>query len=138
MQYRIPYAKCKAMTLKQIRNTEEYKKLPPLPGQKANKSGTYKFGFKSSANKEELCKIMDNPVRYQKKVLRNKQLKQNSSKRKRSTRKGECLYPLSRVPKRGACVSGDFPYLGLTTTSKKCCYKRPQSKKTIAKRMGKR
>ena len=138
MQYRIPYAKCKAMTLKQIRSTEEYKLLPPLPGMKPNKSGTYHEGNKSSANKEELCRIMDNPVRYQKKVLRNKQLKLNSSKRKRSTRKGECLYPINRKPKRGACVSGDFPYPGITTTGKRCCYKKQQSKKTIAKRTGKR
>lgn len=132
MNLRIPYNQCKEMTLKQIRNTPQYKKLSPLG--KINKSGTYHYGNKSSANKEELCKIMDNPVKYQQRMIQNKSLKKNSSKRKRATRKGECLYPVARKPVAGKCKTNKFPYLGLTTEAKKCCYKRKQSEKTMKKR----
>jgi hypothetical protein len=135
MESYIPQETCMNMTLKQIRATPEYKKLSPLG--KINASGTYHYGNKSSANKKELCWIMSHPVEYQKKVQRNKELGINTAKRKRSTRKGKCLYPRDRKPKNGACKSGKFPYLGITTTGEKCCYKKQQTEKTKRKRLGK-
>ena len=130
MNNKIPYSVCMKMTLKEIRKTPKYKSLSPLG--KINKSGTYKYGNKSSANKEELCRIMNNPQKYQEKVKKNKSKGVNSSKRKRSTRKGLCLVAARKIPCK---TTGKFKYEGVTTIGKRCCYKKEMSKKTREKRL---
>ena len=134
-EVRIPYDVCKKMTLKQIRKTPQYKKLSPY-GLVQNISGTYKYGAKSSMRKEELCKTLDNPKEYMKKALKSKRDKKNMSKRKRSTRASQCLYPKARVPVDGKCRSTEFKHLGVMQNGKtKCCYKKKQSSKTKSKRL---
>jgi hypothetical protein len=126
---RLPYEKCKGMTVREIRRTKEYKALTPL-GVK-NPSGAYRFGNKSTMNKEELCKALDNPTAYHKKIKKLISQKKNAGPRKRSTRKGLCLAPKRKVP----CSDPAFPHKGVTTTGKACCYKNKQSEKTMNKRL---
>ena len=130
---RIPYSECKKMTLKEIRSSKQYKLLNPLGY--INTSGTYKYGNKSSMRKDELCKALDNPKRYQKKALASKKKKKNMSKRKRSTRASKSLYPVSRKPIRGECKSDEFPHLRLMKNGKTpCCYKRKKAVKKSSKK----
>ena len=121
---RLPYEICIGMTVKQIRQTEEYKSLTPLG--KRNRSGAYKHGNKSTMRKEELCRALDNPAKYQMKIKELKEKKKNAGKRKRASRKGECSVPKRKLP----CNTEEYPHEGLTTTGKKCCYKKKQSRKT--------
>lgn len=126
---RLPYEICIKMTVKQIKQTEEYKSLTPLG--KKNRSGAYKYGNKSTMRKEQLCRALDNPKKYQMKIKELKAQKKNAGTRKRETRKGECLVPKRKLP----CNTSQYPHEGYTTTGKKCCYKKKQSEKVKRKRM---
>ena len=128
---RLPYDSCKKMTVKQIRASKEYASLTPLG--KKNSTGKYRFGNKSYLNKKALCQALDDPKAYQTKILKKKLEKKNAGKRKRSTRKGECPKPRSKK-----VCSGSHAFSGLTTKGKKCCYKKKQSAKVVAKRSRKK
>lgn len=129
---RLPYAICSAMTVREIRRTKEYRALTPL-GVK-NASGAYKHGNKSTMKKEPLCRALDNPEKYHTQIKKLISQKKNAGPRKRETRKGLCLAPKRKTP----CSDPAFPYKGLTTTGKNCCYKKKQSKKTMKKRLASR
>ena len=60
---KLPYSDCIRMTVRQIRQTDEYKGLTPLG--KQNTSGSYHYGNKSTMKKEDLCRALDNPKTYQ-------------------------------------------------------------------------
>jgi hypothetical protein len=118
---RIPYDECMAMTVKQIRQTKAYKLLTPLG--KLNRSGSYRYGNKSTLRKRELCIVLDDPQKYHKKIKNLKDRKINAGPRRRSTRKGNCV-PKKRLP---PCNTQPYVNQGLTTTGKDCCYKKQQS-----------
>jgi hypothetical protein len=118
---RIPFAECYAMTVKQIRQTRAYKLLTPLG--RLNRSGSYRYGNKSTLRKRELCIVLDDPAKYHRKIQRDKDRKRNSGPRKRTTRKGNCV-PRRRLP---PCNRHPYTNEGLTTTGKDCCYKKRQS-----------
>lgn len=123
------YDVCMSMPIREIRKSKEYKNLTPLG--KLNKSGHYRFGNKSSMNKGELCKALNDPKKYQQKIKSLKEQKKNAAKRSRSTRKGMC--PTSRnFPVCSEHSSHKFA--GLTTTGQHCCFKKKQSKKVMNKR----
>ena len=126
---RLPYSVCSQMTVRQIRQTPEYKGLTPLG--KLNKSGTYKYGNKSTMRKEALCQALDNPKRYHEQIISAKKEGKNTGPRKRKTRKGECLVAQRKLP----CDGQVYKYEGVTTTGKSCCFKKKMSKKTIDKRL---
>lgn len=126
---RLPEARCLGMTVKQIKKTKEYKGLTPQG--KLNKSGTYHYGNKSSMKKAELCEALNNPRNYHKKIASLKKKKINAAKRKRPTRKGECLVAKRKVP----CKDPVYKHQGVTTTGKPCCFKNKMSAKTMAKRL---
>lgn len=130
------FQECKDSTLKQIRRSSAYRQLIPYrhPGRKGKNPGKAHFGNKSSLRKEELCRALDNPKNYHKKLIKNygtgkRKTMKNSAPRKRFSRTGLCL-PLSGKNKRTAPCKGKFPHVGITTTAKKCCYAKPQSAKT--------
>lgn len=120
---------CLGMTVKQIKQTQEYKGLTPLG--KRNKSGTYRYGNKSTMRKAELCEALSNPEKYHLKIGKLKSLKKNAGPRKRPTRTGACLVAKRKIP----CNDSVYKFEGLTTTGARCCYKKQQSEKTMAKRM---
>lgn len=124
---RLPYDVCKKMSVKKIRQTKEYASL--TPGGVKNSSGHYRYGNKSTMNKEELCKSLDNPKAYHAKIAADIKKGKNSGPRKRSTRKGDC--PVHRNKKE--CVA-PHANKGLTTTGKPCCYKKKQSEAVLARR----
>jgi hypothetical protein len=126
---RLPYSDCIRMTVRQIRQSDEYKGLTPLG--KQNASGAYHYGSKSTMNKESLCRALDNPKRYQEMVKKFKEKNENMGPRKRSTRKGQCLVAKRKVP----CITEEYKYEGVTTTGERCCFKNKMSKKTIEKRL---
>ena len=125
---RLTYDECVRMSVRDIRQTEEYKRLTPLG--KYNTSGTYHYGNKSRMRKHDLCTALDNPKKYHEYIQTLKVDKRNAATRKRSTRKGLCLTKKRQVP----CDGGDFPHKGLTSTGQECCFKKKQSKKTMDKR----
>ena len=125
---RLPLAKCMDMTLKQIRNSIEYKGLTPLG--KSNRSGSYRYGNKSYLRKDQLCRVLDNPSSYHNRVKVAKKSKKNMGPRKRVTRKGACLVAARKLP----CNGRVYKHRGLTTTGEACCYKNKQSKKVMDKR----
>ena len=124
---RLPYEQCIRMTVKQIRQTREYKLLTPFGI--LNKSGTYRYGNKSTMRKQELCKALDNPAEYHKKMRRLKDRKINASNRERGVRHprtGNCT-PKKRLP---PCRTNAYPYEGRVKSrdesvrGDKCCYKK--------------
>ena len=127
-------------TLKQIRKTRAYKELVPF-GSYKNKSNAYHFGRKSSMKKRDLCRALSNPKAYHKKVKekygtgkrKGVGKMKNSAKRKRYSRLGNCT-PASGPKKRTEPCTGAFKNRGITTTAKKCCYKKPMSAATKRKR----
>ena len=127
---RLPLAQCEGMTVKQIRKTKEYKGLTPLG--KQNKSGSYRYGHKSTMRKADLCRVLDNPSLYHRQMAELKSQKKNAGPRKRSTRKGECLVEARKIP----CNGKVFKFQAVTTTGKACCFKKQMKQKTINKRLG--
>ena len=127
---------CHSLTLLQIKKTTAYKNLTPIAGQK-NKSNVYRFGRKSTANKEDLCKYLANPALYHKIVAKSiRSGKKMNPKRDRTGKRIGLCRPLKRMPKKNSCkhVQG-FNNLGLTTTGSKCCFKRRQSDKIREQRL---
>ena len=124
------FQQCDAMTVKQIRKSAAFKKLVPF-GTYKNSSNKYHYGKRSYMKKSQICEALSNPKAYHKKIKKNFVAKKNSGPRKRNSRLGDCR-PYSRKPpcKR----TGAFKHSGLTTTAKKCCYKRAMSTKTKNKR----
>ena len=127
---RLPLSTCQGMTVKAIRKTKEYKGLTPLG--KINKSGSYRYGHKSTMRKADLCRVLDNPSLYHRAMKELKSQKKNAGPRKRSTRKGECLVEARKIP----CSGPVFKFQAVTTTGKACCFKKQMKAKTIAKRLG--
>lgn len=125
---RIPFDECMKMSIREIRKTREYGGLTPMG--KQNDTGKYRFGNKSYLNKRELCKALDNPTSYHKKIEKMKKQKKNAGPRKRSTRQGDCP-----KPRNNKVCSGSHAHKGLTTSGKHCCYKKQQSEKVAKKRV---
>jgi hypothetical protein len=125
----LDFLSCMTLTVKQIRQTKEYKSLTPLG--KQNKSGTYHYGNKSSLRKEPLCRALSNPLNYQAGIKSLKTQGKNAAIRKRNSRTGDCLVKQRKAP----CDTAAYPHLGFTTTADKCCYKKKQSEKTRNKRL---
>lgn len=123
-------SKCLSMTVKQIKQTPEYKGLTPLG--KLNKSGAYHYGNKSTMKKHELCIALSNPKMYHMKIKLLKDQKKKAGTRKRPSRKGRCIDPKRKLP----CNTLLYKHEGLTTTGKPCCFKRKMSQQTINKRRG--
>lgn len=122
-------SQCENMTVKQIRQTKEYKGLTPLG--KQNKSGSYRYGHKSTMRKAELCRVLANPSLYHTANLELKETKKPYGARKRETRKGECLVAKRKIP----CNDAVYKFQGVTTTGKACCFKKQMKTKTINKRL---
>ena len=120
---------CENMTVKQIRQTPQYKGLTPLG--RRNVSGSYRYGHKSTMKKSELCKVLANPSLYHSENLKLKDEKKPYGARKRASRKGECNVVARKVP----CEGQVYKHRGVTTTGEACCFKRKMSKKTIDKRL---
>ena len=120
---------CTGMTVKQIRKTPEYKGLTPLG--KANKSGSYRYGNKSTMRKADLCRVLNDPQSYHTQIAQLKSQKKNAGPRKRSSRKGQCLVEKRKIP----CNDTTYQFEGVTMTGEKCCYKKAMKAKTMAKRM---
>lgn len=127
-------------TLKQIRKTRAYRELVPF-GREQHKSNAYHFGKKSSMRKGDLCQALSNPKTYHATITKNfgtgkrtgpNKIK-NSAERKRFSRLGNCT-PASGPNKRTAPCTGKFQNEGITTTAKKCCFKKKMSPATIKKR----
>lgn len=125
---RLPYEDCMLMSIRDIRQTKEYASLTPMG--KKNDTGKYRFGNKSYMNKKDLCKALNDPDAYHKKIEDLKKKGENAGPRKRPTREGEC--PVHRNKKE--CMA-PHPHKGLTTTGKSCCYKKKQSDKVLEKRI---
>ena len=120
---------CLGMTVKQIRKTPEYKGLTPLG--KQNKSGSYRYGNKSTMRKADLCRVLNDPQSYHTQMAELKSQKKNAGPRKRASRTGMCLVEKRRIP----CNDKVYKFEGVTMTAEKCCYKKAMKPKTIAKRM---
>jgi len=120
---------CMGMTVKQIRKTPEYKGLTPLG--KQNKSGSYRYGHKSTMRKAELCRVLNDPQMYHTQMAELKSQKKNAGPRKRSSRKGQCLVEKRKIP----CNDLTYKFEGVTMTGEKCCYKKAMKAKTMEKRM---
>ena len=120
---------CMGMTVKQIRQTSEYKGLTPLG--KQNKSGSYRYGHKSTMRKAELCRVLNDPQMYHSQMAELKSQKKNAGPRKRASRKGSCLVARRKTP----CDDRVYKFEGVTTTGEKCCFKKAMKSKTMAKRM---
>ena len=120
---------CKQMTLKQLRRTALYKKLHYDPQNRpasAGKQGA-RFGNKSYLNKAELCKYLSNPSKYIEDLNKKYKTSKRAGPRVRKTRAGDCI-PKKRVPVNRRCnKNGDFKFIGETSSSMKCCYKKKQS-----------
>lgn len=125
----LDFMSCMALTVKQIRQTKEYKSLTPLG--KQNKSGTYHYGNKSSLRKDPLCKALSNPLNYQAGIKALKEEGKNATTRKRNSRTGNCSVKKRKTP----CNTAEYPHIGITTTAEKCCFKKKQSEKTTRKRL---
>ena len=126
---KLPISNCENMTVAQIRQTPEYKGLTPLG--KMNKSGSYRFGHKSTMRKAELCRVLANPSLYHRANAELKDAKKPYGARKRATRKGECLVEKRKIP----CNDPVYKYQAVTTTGKPCCFKKQMKQKTINKRL---
>ena len=120
---------CMGMTMKQLKKSPEYKGLTPLG--KQNKSGSYRYGHKSTMRKAELCRVLNDPQTYHSQMAELKSQKKNASGRQRSSRKGACLVAKRKIP----CNDKVYKFEGVTTTGDKCCYKKAMKPKTMAKRM---
>ncbi len=137
---------CQSLTLKQIRQTQAYKGLTPFPGS-SNESGTYKFGNKSTANKEVLCTYLNDPGVYHdavrkaisdgKKMGKRARIRYDNSIQVNKDRIGKCV-PKFREPfivkGRKSCKDNkdpdtgkSFSHVGLTSVGEKCCFQRKQS-----------
>lgn len=127
---RLPMSVCEGMTVKQIRASKEYRGLTPLGRQ--NKSGSYRYGHKSTMRKGDLCRVLDNPSLYHREMAELKAQKKMAGPRKRATRKGECLVEARKIP----CNGPVFKFQAVTTTGKPCCFKKRMKQKTINKRLG--
>lgn len=132
---------CMTKTVKEIRKTQAYKRLIPYKvGSRTgeNKNQKYHFGNKSTMRKGDLCESLSNPKAYHKKLKKaygtgkKKQIK-NTGPRKRYSRTGDCR-PFSGPNRRKPPCTGKHKNKGVTTTGVACCFKRPQSAKTQAKR----
>ena len=130
--------KCMSMKLKQIRKTTAYKNLIPYGVGKrkaANPNQKYHFGNKSTMRKGELCEALSQPQQYHRKIRKaygtgkRKSIKPTGP-RKRYSRTGDCR-PYRRKPPCKAPTK----FKGVTTTGKKCCYKKRQSEATKQKRL---
>ena len=120
---------CESMTVKQIRASKQYKGLTPLG--KQNKSGSYRYGHKSTMRKAELCRVLANPSLYHSANIKLKGEKKPYGARKRSSRKGECLVEKRKIP----CNDPVYKYQAVTTTGRPCCFKKQMKQKTINKRL---
>ena len=120
---------CSGMTMKQIKKSPEYKGLTPLG--KQNKSGSYRYGHKSTMRKAELCRVLNDPQTYHSQMAELKSQKKNAGPRKRASRKGACLVAKRKIP----CNDTTYKFEGVTMTGEKCCYKKAMKPKTMAKRM---
>jgi hypothetical protein len=129
MSNTIPYDQCMSMTVRELRQTPQYKNLTPLGIR--NISGHYRYGNKSTMRKEDLCRALSNPAAYQRHIKKLKDEKQKAGPRKRETRKGQCNGPRRQPP----CTDPVYRHLGYTTTGRQCCYKREMTEKTKNKRM---
>jgi len=126
---KLPLSVCENMTVVQIRASKEYKGLTPLG--KQNKSGSYRYGHKSTMRKAELCRVLANPSLYHRDNKELKEAKKPFGARKRASRKGECLVEKRKIP----CNDPVYKFQGVTTTGKSCCYKKQMKQKTINKRL---
>ena len=130
-RYDIPWndsRSCMDLTMKQIKAHDRYKYLTPLG--KPNESGSYHHGRKSTMRKAELCKALENPKAYHKS---NKRVVHGD--RIRVTRAGFCNPKTRKYSKTRGCSNPGWPHKGYTSTGRLCCYKRPQSAKTLAKNL---
>ena len=127
---KLSQAVCENMTVKQIRKSDAYRGLTPLG--KQNRSGSYRYGHKSTMRKAELCRVLANPSLYHSSNIALKEAKKVFGARKRSTRKGECLVEARKIP----CNGPVFKFQAITSTGKPCCFKKQMKQKTINKRLG--
>ena len=129
------YNSCMDKTVKQIRKSSAYKDLVPFGTYKNPKS--YHFGKRSYMKKTELCEALSDPKKYHAEIKKNYGTGKrtgankitNSGPRKRFSRLGNCTPSKRKQP-----CKAPFRHKGITTTAKPCCYKKPQSAKTQAKR----
>ena len=126
---RLPYEECMKKTFRQIKKTKEYAVLTPLGVY--NPSRAYHDGHKSTMNKVELCKALDNPKTYHAANKKLKEAKKPFGARKRNTRKGKCLVSARKIP----CTGETYKHEGVTTTGERCCFKKKQTTATMEKRL---
>ncbi len=127
---------CRKMTVRQLRDTALYRKLYFDPQNRPRRSGKGgdRFGFKSYLNKEELCKYLSNPSKYEQDLnnIYNKQGKKRAGPRIRPTRAGNCI-PKERLPNNRKCDNKSFPHIGKTSSNTDCCYKKKQNTTALNK-----